>query len=87
MDVLAGVTQDFSSTLLLWRLPMFFARSIQLFLSLVDFEVEFLFINEIFVLHLLLTAPGFELTSQRQKVSRLPTEPPGRPASCGPLNW
>ena len=28
-----------------------------------------------------MTAPGFELTSQRQKVSRLPTEPPGRPAS------
>ena len=27
-----------------------------------------------------LTAPKFELTSQRQKVSRLPTEPPGRPA-------
>ena len=26
-----------------------------------------------------MTAPGFELTSQRQKVSRLPTEPPGRP--------
>ena len=24
------------------------------------------------------TAPGFELTSQRQKVSMLPTEPPGR---------
>ena len=26
-----------------------------------------------------MTAPGFELTSQRQKVSRLPTEPPARP--------
>ena len=25
------------------------------------------------------TAPRFKLTSQRQKVSRLPTEPPGRP--------
>ena len=25
-----------------------------------------------------MTAPRFELTSQRQKVSRLPTEPPGR---------
>ena len=24
------------------------------------------------------TAPGFELTFQRQKVSRLPTEPPGQ---------
>ena len=37
------------------------------------------------------TAPRFELTSQRQKVSRLPTEPPGRPAhyfisfDCRPL--
>ena len=27
-----------------------------------------------------MTAPIFELTSQRQKVSRLPTEPPGWPA-------
>ena len=27
-----------------------------------------------------MTAPRFELTSQRQKVSRSPTEPPGRPA-------
>ena len=26
-----------------------------------------------------MTAQRFELTSQRQKVSRLPTEPPGRP--------
>ena len=26
-----------------------------------------------------MTAPGIELTSQRQKVSRLPTELPGRP--------
>ena len=26
-----------------------------------------------------MTAPRFELTSQRQKVSRLPTVPPGRP--------
>ena len=25
-----------------------------------------------------MTAPRIELTSQRQKVSRLPTEPPGR---------
>ena len=25
--------------------------------------------------------PGFELTSQRQKVSRVPTEPPGRPSN------
>ena len=27
-----------------------------------------------------MTASIFELTSQRQKLSRLPTEPPGRPA-------
>ena len=27
-----------------------------------------------------MTAPIFDLTSQCQKVSRLPTEPPGRPA-------
>ena len=27
-----------------------------------------------------MTAPRLELTSQHQKVSRLPTEPPGRPA-------
>ena len=26
-----------------------------------------------------MTTPRFELTSQRHKVSRLPTEPPGRP--------
>ena len=45
--------------------------------------------HDIIVLHLLgmmrekipvrVTAPRFELTSQRQKVSRLRTEPPGRP--------
>ena len=30
------------------------------------------------------SVPRFELKSQRQKVSRLPTEPPpGRPATCG----
>ena len=27
-----------------------------------------------------MTPPRFELTSQRQKVSRLPTDPPGQPA-------
>ena len=30
-----------------------------------------------------MTAPRFELTSERQKVSRLPTEPPGRRADFG----
>ena len=32
-----------------------------------------------------MTAPRFELTSQRQKVSRLPTKPPGRPVYILPL--
>ena len=44
--------------------------------------------NELIILHFLaiyktyffFPTPGFELTSQLQKVSRLPTEPPGRPA-------
>ena len=44
--------------------------------------------KELIVLHFLgiyirsffFPTPGFELTSQLQKVSRLPTEPPGRPA-------
>ena len=45
--------------------------------------------NELIVLHFLgiyirflfiFPTPGFELTSQLLKVSRLPTEPPGRPA-------
>ena len=47
--------------------------------------------NELIVLHFLgiyissivffpMHTPGFELTSELQKVSRLPTEPPGRPA-------
>ena len=35
-----------------------------------------------------MTAPRFELTSQRPKVSRLPIEPPGRPAySCCSVNF
>ena len=33
-----------------------------------------------------MTAPRFELMSQRQKASRLPTEPPaGRATGCAPL--
>ena len=52
--------------------------------------------HELIVLHLLgiifffvrkipvrVTVPRFELASQRQKVSKLPTEPPGRPAKKG----
>ena len=74
MDVPA-VRQEEGHTGFLIHLPsavlalIFIARRIQPFLSLVGREVEFC----------VLTLPGFELTSQRQKVSRLPTEPPGRP--------
>ena len=69
---------------------IFIARRIQPSLSLVDREVEFLYrrINRSpLVWHVFfceeipvrVTAPRFKLTSLRQKVSRLPTEPPGRP--------
>ena len=77
---------------------IFLARRIQPFLSLVYREVEFcvltnysfstcwaFFISFYFLWGKIpdrVTAPRFELTSQRQKVSRLPTEPPGRPYSC-----
>ena len=96
VDVSAGVKQEEGHTGFL-HLPsavlafIYIARRIPPPLSLVDHEVEFLCTHEIILLHLLgimrgkisvrLTAPRFELTSQRQKVSRLPTEPPGRPAS------
>ena len=67
-------------------------KRIQSFLSLVHREVEFCVLtNQSFstVRHFFLwgkipvrvTTPRFELTSQRQKVSRLSTEPPGRPTS------
>ena len=76
---------------------IFLAGRVQPFLSNADREVELLCTNELIVLHLLgilfyfsiflrrkipvrVTAPGF-VTSQRQTVSRLPTEPPGRPVS------
>ena len=70
------------------------ARNIQPSLSLVDREVEFCvpkILLGIIIIHLFLrgkipvrvTTPRFELTFQRQKVSRLPTEPPGGPTvSC-----
>ena len=73
---------------------IFLARRIQPFLSFVDREVEFCVLTNYnrspFVGHFFFffffffcgeksRLPGFELTSQRQKVSRLPTEPPGRP--------
>ena len=41
--------------------------------------------NELIILHKIpvrVTAPRFELTSQRQKVLRLPTEPPARGDRC-----
>ena len=34
-----------------------------------------------------MTAPGFELKSQRQNVSRLSNEPPGRPAILYTLHY
>ena len=87
------VTRGFSTPLLRCRPFFFLVRRIQPSLSLVDREVKLLSTHEISVLHLLcmmrrkiparVIAPRFELTSQRQKVSRLPTEPLGRPASEG----
>ena len=81
VGVPTGVTQE-GRTGFLIRLPsavlalMFLARKIQPFLSLVDRESRILCTKELIV-----TTPRFELTSQRQKVSRLPTEPPGGQAS------
>ena len=73
---------------------IFLARRTQPFLSLVDREVGLCVLTNqsfstcwAFFFFLLgkipvrVTAPRFELTSQRQKVSRLPTEPPGRPVT------
>ena len=60
----------------------FLARGIHPFLSLADREVKFLcstYFRLLVVLHLLVTAPRFKLTSLRQMVSRLSTEPQGRP--------
>ena len=88
LDVPAGVTQEEGHTRFLIRLPsavlawIFLARKIQPFLSLVDHEVEFCVLILIFLwgkIWIRVTASRFELTSQRQKLSRLPTEPPGRP--------
>ena len=70
----------------------FLARRIQPFLSLVDRELIVLHLLGIIIyfivfyyffvriISLRVTAPRFGPTSQRPKVSRLPTEPPGRPA-------
>ena len=88
VDVPAGVTQNFSSTLLLRCLPYFFSRGIQPFLSLVDREVEFcvrfplVWYFYFYFCFLVKKNPSFqkfELTSQRVR-RRLSTELPGRPA-------
>ena len=90
VDVPTRVTQEEGHTGFLIHLPsavlafIFLARRIQPFLSLVDRGVEFLCTNDLFVVRefffsVRVTAPRFELTFQRQQVSRLPTEPPGRP--------
>ena len=81
VDVPAGVTQEEGHTGFFY-LPsavlalIFLARRIQPLLSLVDRGVEFCVLTILIVLHLLGMTPRFELKSQRQKGSRLPTEPP-----------
>ena len=91
MDAPTGVTQEEGHTGFLIHLPsavlalIFFARRIQPFLSLVDREVEFcvLLVWHFFMrkkIPVRVTTPRFELTSQRQTVSRLPIEPQGRSA-------
>ena len=71
----------------------FLSRRIQPFFFLVDREVDFWVVADQSFVQLLgilfffvrknpssFDDTKFELKSQRQKVSRLPTEPPGRPA-------
>ena len=73
------------------RALIFLAKMIQRFLSLVDREVVFFVLRFnrspllgtfyfIFVrkIPVRVTTPRFELMSQRQKISRLPSEPPRR---------
>ena len=78
VDASAGATQEEGHTEFFIHLPsavralIFLARRIQPPLSLVDREE----------IPVRVTVPRFELTSRRQKVSRLPTEPPGRPTSA-----
>ena len=93
VDVPAGVShrrkvaQDFSSTFLLRCLPSFFSRE-GFSRSFPSSTVKSSFVYPRVSCSPLVgqkntacvTAPKFELTPQRQKVSRLPTEPPGRPA-------
>ena len=86
VDVPVGVTQEEGHTGLVYLPPavvrlIFLARRIQPFLSLVDCKVEFCVLTILIGLHLLgMATTRFELKCQRQKVSRLSTELPGRPA-------
>ena len=80
VDVPAGVTKDFST---------FILRCLLLFFSREGFSCSFpsstvksnliLCPNDLIVgkVPVRVTTPRFELTSQRQKVSKLPTESPG----------
>ena len=87
MDAPAGATQGGGHTGFLIHLP---AAVLALAFILIMSRIQpslLLCTHEIIVLHLLgmmlekipvrVTAPRFDLTSQHQKVSRLPTEPPG----------
>ena len=99
IDVPAGVTQEeghtgfFIHLLSAVHALIFLARRIQLFLSLVDREVEFLCTNDfnrspplghfiLFFSFLVRKIPfaGIELTSQRVRGLRGTSELPGRPA-------
>ena len=100
LDVPAGVTQEEGHTRFPSHLPsavhalIFLARRIQPFLSFVGREVEFCVLTiqsfstcwAFFFSEEKSQLSGFELTSPTcQKVSRLPTELPGRPV-CASLS-
>ena len=95
MDAPAGVTQEVSqdfSTFLLRFLPYFVSRegfSRPFASSTVKSNFVYPRINRSILIYFLwgnipvrVTAPRFEITSQRQIVSRLPAEPPRRPVNC-----
>ena len=93
MDALAGVTQEeghtgflcFASAVLVLS---FYREKDSAVPSLVDHGKSFFLYprsnrsplvgHDVRKIPVRVTAPRFELTSKRQKVSRLPTEPPGR---------
>ena len=84
VDIPAGVTQEEAHTgylhlFLLRCLPSFFSRE-GFSRSSVLFNRSPLDLLSIGKIPVRVTTPRFELMSQRQKVSRLPIEPPGRPA-------